>query len=113
MGALQHLDDRKEMGIFLKEYERSRSVSFEAAQVLSVLAGIKLDTKRKKGERVDMCKAWEDQYEYGKQHGEVKGLAISVRKLMQKQRMSAENAMDFLEIPEEQQEEIIKMLQSA
>ena len=113
MGALQHLDDRKEMGIFLKEYERSRSVSFEAAQVLSVLAGIKLETKRKKGERVDMCKAWEDQYEYGKQHGEVKGLANSVRNLTESMQWSTEKAMEVLKVPEEQQEEIIKMLQSA
>ena len=70
-----------------------------------------------KGEMVNMCKAWDDHWKNGKQagicEGEIRGLVFSVRNVMKKLNMSPENAVEFLDIPKEQQKDIVKLLQSA
>jgi len=76
-----------------------------------------METKKKKGERVDMCKAWDDQLEYGKQIGKTEGvkegLVLSVCNLMETMHFSMEKAMDMLKVPVEQQVDIAEMIQSA
>ena len=66
---------------------------------------------------MDMCKAWDDHYENGRQsgkeEGKTEGLLFSVRNVMKKLNMSVENAMEFLDIPKEQQSVIIKQVQRA
>ena len=117
LGAFQHLGNENDMNTFLKGQKRSKNMSYEAAQVLSVLAGIKIKSKLKKGEQVDMCKAWDDHYENGRQNGiregKEEGLVFSVRNVMKKLNTSVESAMEFLDIPKEQQGDIVKHLQSA
>ena len=96
----------------LSEEERFVSMDYETAQLLSVCLGIKLEEELEKGETVNMCKAWDDHWNSGKQEGKIEGLAFSVCNLMDSMQMSIERAMEVLQVPVEQQPDIIKQMQT-
>ncbi len=95
----------------LREEERFTNMSYEAAQLLSTCLGIKLDNSLKEGETVNMCKAWDDHWESGRKIGQKEERMLSVKKLMIKLNLNVENAMEILEIPKEQQADIVKLIQ--
>ena len=77
----------------------------EAAQAIFGILDIKGDIdkykeKTEKGERVNMCKAWDDHIERGRREGRQEALEENLKCIMKNMKITVQQAMDILEIPE-------------
>lgn len=62
----------------------------------------KYKKKTEKGERINMCKAWDDQKESGRQEGRQEAFTTNLKCIMKNLQVTIQQAMDILEIPEEE-----------
>ena len=60
----------------------------------------KYKEKTEKGERVNMCKAWDDHKERGRREGRQEEKAENLKCIMKNLKITIQQAMDILEIPE-------------
>ena len=67
-------DDRKKMKELLEGNPRFKSLENEAVSAINVFTGLKVPLNKKE-RKTDMCKAWEDQWYYGKVEGKAEGRA--------------------------------------
>ena len=111
--------DRKKMSNLLSEnYERYNRLAPETAQTICDIAGIKRHcvqkAEEKKEEEVDMCRAWDEQEEWGRMkglaQGRTEGKAESIRNIMDSLKITAIEAMDILKIANEEREEYLELI---
>ena len=102
--------DRKKMNQLLTENQgRYNRLTQETAQMICDMAGIKrqrIQVMDEEKEEIDMCKAWDEQEEWGRK----KGIAEAVSKIMDSLKITALEAMDILKIEKEEQEEYLELM---
>ncbi len=115
--------DRKKMNQLLTEnQERYNRLTPETTQAICDIAGIKRHriqktNKEKKGE-VDMCRAWDEQEEWGRMkglaqgrvEGRLEGKVESICNIMDSLKITAIEAMDILKIAKEEQAEYLEYI---
>lgn len=67
-------------------------------------------TDEKGMEVVDMCKAWDDHKESGRREGRQEGICTSIMNLMESTMVSAQQAMEMLQISESDRDMYLAML---
>ena len=90
----------------VEEDESFKHLSWETANMINQVTGSKMKLRRNKGE-VNVCKAIEGLMEDSKLEGIEIGraeLINSIKSLMTKMNLSADEAMDILDIPEDKRE---------
>ncbi len=101
---------------------RYEELPYDVAQTICDIAGIDITLIKKVNEEerevACMCKAWDDHKETGRKEGRKEGKSIGrremqiecIRKLMNNLSCTLEQAMDFLEIPQNERERCVKMV---
>jgi len=117
---LSSAGDKKKMLRLLKEEKEYGRLDEESAKAILGILGTKIEiekikTEDEKGElRYDMCKAFDDYKEEGRQEGRRSGelaMAIkTVKNLMKNQKITFEEAVNFLEIPKRMQGKMRSMI---
>ena len=111
--------DEKKMDQLLRgNLERYRNLAADAVEVIFKLTGIDLnilENIRKDGmEEVDMCKAWDDHKEAGRnegrQEGRQEGIFTSIKNLMESTKVSAIQAMEMLQVSETERDMYLERL---
>ena len=70
-----------------------------------------LENVRKDGmEEVDMCKAWDDHKEAGRNEGRQEGIFTSIKNLMESTKVSAIQAMEMLQVSETERDMYLERL---
>ena len=113
LGFIKYADDKEALKNFLSNDASLKRLDTEAAQVISACTNIKIDIKKEE-EVVDVCKAVDQMTEEARQEGESKGrletLRNDVKNAMKAFHVSMEDAMNGLEVPQEDRDLIMKML---
>ena len=104
-------DEEKMDKLLCANMDRYRHLALDAVEVIFILTGIDLNIldniKDEKGmEVVDMCKAWDDHKESGRQEG----ICTSIKNLMESTMVSAQQAMEMLQISESDRDMYLAML---
>ena len=112
---LTNSEDKDKTGKIIKEYLNDYSIDEETARAIFGMLEIKEDIEKykkqtEKGERINMCKAWDDHKESGRREGMREGmregkqeaLSASIKTIMKNLQVTIQQAMDILEIPEEE-----------
>ena len=111
--------DEKKMDQLLRgNLERYSSLTADVVEVIFKLTGIDLnilENVRKDGmEEVDMCKAWDDHKEAGRnegrQEGRQEGIFTSIKNLMESTKVSAIQAMEMLQVSETERDMYLERL---
>ena len=110
---LTHAKDEDKTGSIIKEYLDDYSLDEETAKAIFGMLDIKenMDNYKKnteKGDRINMCKAWDDHMERGRREGREEGKregryeekAENLQCIMKNLKVTIQQAMDILEIPE-------------
>jgi len=118
--VLSSTGDKKKMLRLLKEKKEYSRLDEESAKAILGIIGTKVNMntikiEEEKGEvRYDMCKAFDDYKEEGRQEGRRSGelaMAIkTVKNLMKNQKITFEEAVNFLEIPKRMQGKMRSMI---
>ena len=104
-------EDKDKTEKIIKKYLNDYSLDEETARVIFGMLEIKEDIDKykkrtEKGERINMCKAWDDQRESGRREGKREGkheaLTENLKCIMKNLKVTIQQAMDILEIPEEE-----------
>ena len=102
--------DRKKMNQLLTENQgRYNRLTPETAQAICDIAGIKrhrIQKTNKEKEEIDMCRAWDEQEEWGRKKGTVE----SICNIMDSLKITAMEAMDILKIAKEERTEYLKLI---
>ncbi len=104
-------DEKKMDELLTKNLDRYMHLSSDAVGTIFTLTGIDLSIldNIKDGKEmgiVDMCKAWDDHKEAGRQEG----ILISIKNLMESMKISAIQAMEMLQISERDRDMYLGML---
>ena len=113
--VLQNAYDKEKMQEVLQNDEKFSKVDRETVEAINLFAGTDIDIDEKE-EVIDMCKAWEDQKNEGRELGREEGRELGERqkiisqivKKLQKDRSVAEIADDL-----EEKEEVIAPIYEA
>ncbi len=107
-------DEKRMDELLTKNLDRYMHLSSDAVRMIFTLTGIDLsildNIKDEEAEVVDMCKAWDDHKEAGRQEGRQEGILISIKKLMESMKVSAIQAMEMLQISETDRDMYLAML---
>ena len=90
----------------VEEDESFKHLSWETANMINQVTGSKMKLRRSKGE-INVCKAIEDIRLEGIEIGQTN----SIKSLMSKQNLSADEAMEILDIPEDKRKSYKKMIE--
>ena len=104
---LQNAYDKEKMQEVLQNDEKFSNVDRETVEAINLFAGTDIDIDEKE-EVIDMCKAWEDQKNEGRELGERQKIISQVVKKLQKDKSVAEIADDL-----EEKEEVIASIYEA
>ncbi len=74
--------DRKKMKEIIEKNPRYREIENEAVSAINVFTGLKIPVEKKE-RKMDMCKAWEDQWLDGKANGRIEGKAEDTIELLE------------------------------
>ena len=105
--VLQNAYDKEKMQEVLQNDEKFSNVDRETVEAINLFAGTDIDIDEKE-EVIDMCKAWEDQKNEGRELGERQKIISLVVKKLQKDKSVAEIADDL-----EEKEEVIAPIYEA
>ena len=105
--VLQNAYDKDKMQEVLQNDEKFSKVDRETVEAINLFAGTDIDIDGKE-EVIDMCKAWEDQKNEGRELGERQKIMSQIVKKLQKDKSVAEIADDL-----EEQEEVIAPIYEA
>ena len=109
--VLQNAYDKEKMQEVLQNDEKFSNVDRETVEAINLFAGTDIDIDEKE-EVIDMCKAWEDQNnegrEEGRELGERQKIISQIVKKLQKDKSVAEIADDL-----EEKEEVIAPIYEA
>ncbi len=104
---LQNAYDKEKMQEVLQNDEKFSNVDRETVEAINLFAGTDIDIDEKE-EVIDMCKAWEEQKNEGRELGERQKIISLVVKKLQKDKSVAEIADDL-----EEKEEVIASIYEA
>ena len=105
--VLQNAYDKEKMQEVLQNDEKFSNVDRETVEAINLFAGTDIDIDEKE-EVIDMCKAWEEQKNEGRELGERQKIISLVVKKLQKDKSVAEIADDL-----EEKEEVIASIYEA
>ena len=105
--VLQNAYDKEKMQEVLQNDEKFSKVDRETVEAINLFAGTDIDIDEKE-EVIDMCKAWEEQKNEGRELGERQKIISLVVKKLQKDKSVAEIADDL-----EEKEEVIAPIYEA
>ena len=105
--VLQNAYDKEKMQEVLQNDEKFSNVDRETVEAINLFAGTDIDIDEKE-EVIDMCKAWEEQKNEGRELGERQKIISLVVKKLQKDKSVAEIADDL-----EEKEEVIAPIYEA
>ncbi len=105
--VLQNAYDKEKMQEVLQNDEKFSKVDRETVEAINLFAGTDIDIDEKE-EVIDMCKAWEEQKNEGRELGERQKIISLVVKKLQKDKSVAEIADDL-----EEKEEVIASIYEA
>ena len=105
--VLQNAYDKEKMQEVLQNDEKFSRVDRETVEAINLFAGTDIDIDEKE-EVIDMCKAWEEQKNEGRELGERQKIISLVVKKLQKDKSVAEIADDL-----EEKEEVIASIYEA
>ena len=105
--VLKNAYDKEKMQEVLQNDEKFSKVDRETVEAINLFAGTDIDIDEKE-EVIDMCKAWEDQKNEGRELGERQKIISLVVKKLQKDKSVAEIADDL-----EEKEEVIAPIYEA
>ena len=105
--VLQNAYDKEKMQEVLQNDEKFSNVDRETVEAINLFAGTDIDIDEKE-EVIDMCKAWEDQKNEGRELGERQKIISQIVKKLQKDKSVAEIADDL-----EEKEEVIAPIYEA
>ena len=105
--VLKNAYDKEKMQEVLHNDDKFSSVDRETVEAINLFAGTDIDIDEKE-EVIDMCKAWEDQKNEGRELGERQKIISQVVKKLQKDKSVAEIADDL-----EEKEEVIAPIYEA
>ena len=91
----------------VEEDESFKHLSWETANIINQVTGSKMKLRRSKGE-VNVCKAIEGLMEDSKLEGQTE----LIKTLMAKQNLSADEALEILDIPEDKRESYKEMIEN-
>ena len=94
----------------VEEDESFKHLSWETANMINQVTGSKMKLRRSK-EEVNVCKAIEGLMEDSKLEGIEIGQTNSIKSLMTKMNLSADEAMEILDIPEDKRESFKEMIE--
>ena len=101
----------------VEEDESFKHLSWETANMINQVTGSKMKLRRSKGE-VNVCKAIQGLMEDSKLEGIEEGIGIgraelinSIKSLMAKMNLSADEAMEILDIPEDKRKSYKEMIE--
>jgi len=87
--------------------ERYNRLTPETAQTICDIAGIKRHRiQNVDKEEVDMCRAWDEQEEWGRRKGKTEDIC----NIMNSLKITALEAMDILKIAKEEREEYLELI---
>ena len=105
--VLQNAYDKEKMQEVLQNDDKFSSVDRETVEAINLFAGTDIDIDEKE-EVIDMCKAWEEQKNEGRELGERQKIISQIVKKLQKDKSVAEIADDL-----EEKEEVIAPIYEA
>ena len=105
--VLQNAYDKDKMQEVLQNDKKFSNVDRETVEAINLFAGTDIDIDEKE-EVIDMCKAWEEQKNEGRELGERQKIISLVVKKLQKDKSVAEIADDL-----EEKEEVIALIYEA
>ena len=105
--VLKNAYDKEKMQEVLQNDEKFSRVDRETVEAINLFAGTDIDIDEKE-EVIDMCKAWEEQKNEGREEGERQKIISLVVKKLQKDKSVAEIADDL-----EEKEEVIAPIYEA
>ena len=106
-GAAECVYDKEKMQEVLQNDKKFSNVDRETVEAINLFAGTDIDIDEKE-EVIDMCKAWEEQKNEGRELGERQKIISLVVKKLQKDKSVAEIADDL-----EEKEEVIAPIYEA
>ncbi len=117
LGFIKYSKDEEALNNFLSNDESLKRLDREAAEVISVCTNTKIEIDDEE-EEIDVCKAVDQMTErarqegisYGESKGRLETLRNAVKNAMKAFHVSMEDAMNGLEVPQEDRDLIIKML---
>ena len=95
----------------VEEDESFKHLSWETANMINQVTGSKMKLQSSK-EEVNVCKAIQGLMEDSKLEGIEIGQMNSIKSLMAKQSLSADEAMEILDIPEDKRESFKEMIEN-
>ncbi len=105
--VLKNANDKEKMQEVLQNDEKFSRVDRETVEAINLFAGTDIDIDEKE-EVIDMCKAWEEQKNEGRELGERQKIISLIVKKLQKNKSVAEIADDL-----EEKEEVIAPIYEA
>ncbi|MBR5598272.1 MAG: Rpn family recombination-promoting nuclease/putative transposase [Lachnospiraceae bacterium] len=98
--------DENKMNEIISVYMNGYLLDKESMRAIFGVLGININinkykVKTEEGERFDMCKAWNDHKESGRQEGRQEAIKENLENLMKSMNLTLEKAMEALMIPEE------------
>ena len=97
--VLQNAYDKEKMQEVLQNDEKFSNVDRETVEAINLFAGTDIDIDEKE-EVIDMCKAWEEQKNEGREEGRISQAKVTALKL-QKKGHSIEDIAECVEFDEE------------
>ena len=97
--VLQNANDKEKMQEVLQNDEKFSKVDRETVEAINLFAGTDIDIDEKE-EVIDMCKAWEEQKNEGREEGRISQAKVTALKL-QKKGHSIEDIAECVEFDEE------------
>ena len=96
---LQNAYDKEKMQEVLQNDEKFSNVDRETVEAINLFAGTDIDIDEKE-EVIDMCKAWEEQKNEGREEGRIRQAKVTALKL-QKKGHSIEDIAECVDFDEE------------
>ena len=109
LGFIKYSKDEEALNNFLSNDESLKRLDREAAEVISVCTNTKIEIDDEE-EEIDVCKAVDQMTERARREGRLETLRNAVKNAMKAFHVSMEDAMNGLEVPQEDRDLIIKML---
>ena len=109
LGNIRYSRDRGRLADYVRGEARFRGVGARSVELINALTDSRLEVPRGE-ERVDMCKAIEDMREDARNEGARETLVRNVRSMMKNLRISAEQALEALDVPQSERATYIAML---
>ena len=109
MKFIKYSDDKDALQKMLDRDETFKTVSRETANLINIVTNSGIEIKENE-EVIDMCKAVKEIKEEGRLEGREETIVDSIQKLMRTMTLTAQQAMEALEIPPADQQRYLTML---